>query len=73
MRPSGVGALCLCVQKVKVTKKLCGKNGAFFPFVRVEKATRRSTKIKKKTPKKKKREEKLSCDTTILVRTRSRT
>ena len=54
MRPSGVGALCLCyVQKVvKVTKKLCGKNGAFFPFVRVEKATRRSTKIKKKHQKK---------------------
>ena len=66
MRPSGVGALCLCVQKVKVTKKLCGKNGAFFPFVRVEKATRRSTKIKKNTLQK--REEKLS-----IFSTRSRT
>jgi len=31
---------------------MCGKNGAFFPFVRVEKATRRSTKIKKNTKKK---------------------
>jgi len=49
MRPSGVGALCLFLRpKGKSHKKLCGKNGAFFPFARVEKATRRSTKIKKK-------------------------
>jgi len=42
----------------KSHKKMCGKNGAFFPFARVEKATRRSAKIKKKHLTKK-REEKL--------------